>query len=679
MSSQQINNTFEGAGGPQREVSPNKDEWLDMAQEAFLTSTSYVDNNYRRKWEDGIKHFQSEHATGSKYTKSQYMYRSKIFRPKTRSAIRNNEAACASAFFSNQDVVAIEPEDPNNPAQEASAAIVEELLNYRLQKTIPWFLTVIGGFQDAQKVGVVCSYQYWDYQEIIETFEMPLPDGTTRDVKVPKVVKDEPVIELMPVENVRIHPAANWIDPVGSSPYLIRMVPMHVQDVRARMENEDPKTGQPKWKTLSDEQITAARRNTYDSTRQAREGRREEKYDPEATPVLSDYDTVWCHENFMMHEGVDYVFWTLGVEHRLTDPKPIEEVYWTGERPVVIGNCIIETHKLYPSSVSEIGSNLQKEINENVNQRMDNVKLVMNKRFVTRRGANVDLASLVRNVPGGVTQADDIAGDIRELEFNDVTGSSFQEQDRLNADYDGLVGTFSASSINTNRKLNETVGGMNMLRGATNSLVEFLIRMFSETWVEPVLRQLTKMEQKYETDMVVLSMAAGKAQLLQRYGIDQVTDELLNQELTLSVNVGTGATDPVQKMQQFMMGIQSVTQVAQVAATLPGVFDIAEISKEIFGRIGYKDGARFLLFDEQDPVQAQLQQQIQQAAQQIAQLQAALNEKQSDRQLKVVDTQMKEQGQDRRKGAELETRLMEKRMDLLNPVSGELEARRQAG
>jgi hypothetical protein len=136
-----------------------------------------------------------------------------------------------------------------------------------------------------------------------------------------------------------------------------------------------------------------------------------------------------------------------------------------------------------------MGASLQRETNETVNQRRDNVSLVLNKRYMVKRGADVDVQSLVRNVAGGVTMANNPEQDVREMEWNDVTASSYQEQDRLNVDFDELTGNFSSSSVMTNRKLNETVGGMQMLSGGANQLTEYLIRTLVETWVEPVLRQ----------------------------------------------------------------------------------------------------------------------------------------------------------------------------------------------
>jgi hypothetical protein len=65
-------------------------------------------------------------------------------------------------------VVSIDPVDESNQAQAWSALVMKELMQYRLTKTIPWFLTVIGGFQDAMTVGLVCSMQLWRYRQKME-------------------------------------------------------------------------------------------------------------------------------------------------------------------------------------------------------------------------------------------------------------------------------------------------------------------------------------------------------------------------------------------------------------------------------------------------------------------------------------------------------------------------------
>jgi hypothetical protein len=628
-------------------------DWLKVASEAYLNSTSYVDNNYRKQWEDNLRMFQSRHPNGSKYLSETYKHRSRLFRPKTRSVVRKNEAVAASAFFSNMDVISTTPQDDSNEMQSASAAVMKEILQYRLTKTIPWFQTLIGAMQDAEVIGVVCSYQYWDYKEIRTKTEQPYVDqlgqqiyndageALVQEVESVEVVRDKPCIELQPIENIRIDPAASWIDPINTSPYVIRMIPMYAGDVKAMMKDNDPKTGQPKWKTLDEGRLREAINGQDDTTRQVREQSREDSKG-NAKPI-QDFEIIWIHENFVRMNDKEYVYYTLGTIEMLTQPKLLKEVYFTGERPIVMGCCVIETHKAYPTSVVGLGTDLQKEANEIVNQRLDNVKLVLNKRWKVKRGKQVDIPSLLKNAPGSVTVVNEHE-DVEEINWPDVTASSYAEQDRVNLDYDELVGNFSAGSVQSNRKMNETVGGMGLIASGANQMVEYLIRTFTETWVEPVLRQLVKLEQAYETDEVVLSLAGGKSGVFQKYGIDKVTDQLLNQELTLTVNVGIGATDPNMKLQKFL---GAVSAFMGIAANAPPNANLEEISKEIFGNAGYKDGARFFN-KEVDPKVEMLTQQLQQMQQQLMmmeqQLKSRMAEKQLDSQTKLQTAQMGIQG-----------------------------------
>ena len=614
-------------------------DWLKLAADTYASSTSYVDSNYRKKLDDALRMFQSRHPQDSKYNTDAYKHRSKIFRPKARSMVRKYEAASASAFFSNVDVISTSPVDQDNPQQAASAAVMKELLQYRLTKSIPWFQLVCGGMQDAMTVGVVCSYQYWKYKAIdkeptiepvMDEMGQPVLDefGQSQYQSTPQkdIIDDKPCVELIPIENIRFDPGADWTNPAVSSPYLIRMIPMYICDIRALMEDGDEETGK-KWKSYTDAQIRSAMKNQNDQTRQTREQLRQDPMDASNAPI-GEYEIAWVHENFMRIDGTEMVYFTLGVEFMLTDPASIEKIYFHGERPIVIGSCVIETHKSIPESPVLMAEQLQREANEIVNQRLDNVKLVLNKRYIVKRGAQVDLKSIVRNVPASITLANDPVNDVRALEFNDVTSSSYQEQDRLNVDYDELTGNFSQGSVLTNRKMNETVGGMGMISQAANQITEYTIRTFTETWIEPVLRQLVKLEQKYETDEVILALAAGKAKLFEEYGVNQINDELLNQELTLTVNVGMGATDPIQRLNKFIGALSAYAQVA--AMQLPNI-EMEEVGKEIFGLAGYRDGARFSKQSDQNhAAQEQIKQVIQQANQIVQESQQAVAQKEQE-------------------------------------------------
>tara|TARA_B100000513_G_scaffold194917_1_gene124542 strand:- start:1631 stop:2728 length:1098 start_codon:yes stop_codon:yes gene_type:complete len=341
-----------------------------------------------------------------------------------------------------------------------------------------------------------------------------------------------------------------------------------------------------------------------------------------------------------------------------------------------MGYTVLEAHKIYPQSKVSLTSEIQKETNDIANQRLDNIKLALNGRMFARQGRNIDLNALVRSTPGGVVLMEDPANDVIVNRPPDVTQSSYIEQDRLNLDFDEIAGNFSTSSVQSNKSLNETVGGMQLISGAASAIGEYDLRIFSETWVEPTMRQLVQLEQAYETDTVVMTLAASDIDLYQTFGTNEVTDEIIKQKLSLNVNVGIGSTNPMEQLQKFTMGAQAVSQL--LGPLVAQSLNVKEIITEIFGKLGYKDGMRFFNFGEEDPNIQNMQQQMQQmqkalddknaelqAKIQIAQIQADSNirEQEIENQGDLVLEQMKQRGDDNRKKAELTLREAEKMLD----------------
>ena len=338
----------------------------------------------------------------------------------------------------------------------------------------------------------------------------------------------------------------------------------------------------------------------------------------------------------------------------LTDPTPVGEVYLhckNGDRPVVVGYSNIEAFKPYPSSRVEMLGPLQQESNDLANLRMDALKFSLTPMVKVRRGNKALVPALMNRSPAKVITMDDPATDVIEMAPPPVNSQAYAEQDRINLDFDELAGNFNNSSIQSNRRMNETVGGMAMLSGQSNTLMEYDLRVFSESFVEPVLRQMVHLEQAYETDSVVLALAAEKADLFQKYGINQITDDLLQGELTVNVNVGIGGTDPLMQGRKFALAMQTFGQLVSPLVQLygPNVLEtsgVEAIASEIFGKAGYKDGQRFLNFKDgqgEDPRIQQLQAQLGQMGQIIQQLQGQVKDKNIDRQVKLAEAQMKGQ------------------------------------
>ena len=595
----------------QREFDTNQPNWKRRMRDSWQFSTSFVDSNYRKNWDDSIRAFNNQHPGDSRYNTETFRKRSNIFVPKTRSIIRKNEAAAAAAFFSNMDRVSVSAVNASNQEERVSAEVMQHLLQYRLTKSVKWFQLTMGAIQDAQVQGAAIAHVHWKY-------------SMKRNVKGELVnAEDRPAVDLIPIENFRFDPSADWTDPVNSSPYLIHVFPMFALDVKQRMERPDPKGRQ--WKRYPDSVLLSS--TSDDSTRRSRSGTTQ---DPSTLQrSISDYDIVWIHRHIHRWNGTDYQFYTLNSEHLLTDPEPLESTVFHGQRPYVMGVAMIESHKPIPSTMPQLVRGLQDEINEIKNSRLDNVKFVLNKGYFAKRGKNVDLPALVRNVPGRVVLMDNPAEDVIENSWPDVTASAYAEEDRNNSNFDELAGNFSAASIQMANSAREPARAMTMLQAPATVLTEYLLKTFSETFVAPVLRQLVLLEQFYETDQNILNIAGEKSKLFQKHGTDKVTDDLLDKEMTVNVNVGMGATDPVSRLQKFLVGVTSFTK---ISVRPPAGVNLEEVWKEIMALSGYQDGERFTLGA--NPEMARLQQTNTQLMQALQQLKIKMHDKSEANQVK---------------------------------------------
>ena len=176
------------------------------------------------------------------------------------------------------------------------------------------------------------------------------------------------------------------------------------------------------------------------------------------------------------------------------------------------------------------------------------------------------------------------------------------KQDRLNSDFDELAGSFSSSSVGSNRAMNETVGGMEILTADATNISEYQLRIFTETWVKPVLEKILRLEQIYESDEEMLQVASGGMPT-------QEALKALQSKLIVKVNVGVGATSPQRKIEKLSLGLQTLGNF--IPAKLEEL-NHEEITKEVFGALGYQDGSRFFKEGEtEDPRIKQLQGQLQ--------------------------------------------------------------------
>lgn len=598
-------------------------DYLQLIAQAEDISKEDFNRRVQRGIASGQRAWRNEHSQGSKYLdKVNFRGRSRLFVPKTRSAIRKNKAGAAAALFATNDVISVSAEYDDDPAQLASAGVLSQIMNYRLSRTshksgLPWFAIAVAGRHVADVEGVTISKQYWDFHEeptgqmetVLEIDESGMPDAWGNPLMkaverpVMDIKRDRPMIDLLPYENCYLDPAAPWYDPVQLGAWFIARYPMHISDVREMMKQKGKNGQGVPWKEgITDEQLRLSR---MDDQRANQRRSRESGVDRlENLSMPREWDIIWINENFIRWNGKEEVFWSAGRHVQLSEPISTEEAYpeQYGMRPYIMGVSEIEPHVLSPMPPAESWQPLQLEINDVVNLRLDATKRSISPIAKVKRGRQVDYEQVRRRgQPEAMIILDNPEEDLVFEQTPGPQGQAYQEVAHANAMMDELAGQFSGSSVQTNRQLNETVGGMNMLKGAGDAVSEYDLRVWVETWVEPVLRQVINLIQHYESDDKIVALAGRKAQAWQRYGVNPSLDQLLEAEVTVKVNVGIGAQDPMQMLSKLNMAMQMLMPMGEMMMQQGITPNMETIIEEVMGRAGFKDGHRFFNFGEPPP------------------------------------------------------------------------------
>jgi hypothetical protein len=151
------------------------------------------------------------------------------------------------------------------------------------------------------------------------------------------------------------------------------------------------------------------------------------------------------------------------------------------------------------------------------------------------------------------------------------------------------------------------------------------------------------LEQHYETDDMVLAIAANKARLFPRFGVSKITDMMLMNEVNLTVNVGMGSSNPKERQQNFLAATGAAIN---LISTAPPSFNVIEGVKEIYSNAGYRDGSRFVS-EQQDP-------RLMKAMQMVQKAKGMLDNKQMELQAQGQIEQLKIASNEKIKGAQLQ-------------------------
>lgn len=151
-----------------------------------------------------------------------------------------------------------------------------------------------------------------------------------------------------------------------------------------------------------------------------------------------------------------------------------ENQEFDGEHPILKADYI-RTGETYGKGVCELLGDLQEQINEIANQRIDNINLILNKGMAVIENALVNAEEDLVSKPGWIvrikrTEIDDVKKAFAPIDWQDVTPNAYresQEIERMGQEATGANRVTIGSSDQV-RDTNQTLGGMELLRQTFN-------------------------------------------------------------------------------------------------------------------------------------------------------------------------------------------------------------------
>jgi hypothetical protein len=181
--------------------------------------------------------------------------------------------------------------------------------------------------------------------------------------------------------------------------------------------------------------------------------------------------------------------------------RDAEDPYFHGELPIVYGVDYPYPGELYGMSEIEPVERIQRAINAVLNQRLDNVQLVLRAMWKVRKGAGVDMHTLISS-PGNIVTTDDMNA-VEPIQVPDVTGNTFVgTMNYLTAAMQNGSGiTDYTMGINTSANVaTDTATGTRLVQQEANAQFKLKIQLFYHMVIERIVNQWKDLRIQFTTE-----------------------------------------------------------------------------------------------------------------------------------------------------------------------------------
>lgn len=192
--------------------------------------------------------------------------------------------------------------------------------------------------------------------------------------------------------------------------------------------------------------------------------------------------------------------------------REIDNPYFHGQIPIVCGVDYPYPGDLYGMGEIEPIERIQRAINAVLNQRLDNVQLTLNTMWKVKKGANVDMHTLISK-PGNIITATDIDG-VQPIAVPDVTGGTFvQTMNYLTSSLQNGSGItdYTIGLGNDSNVANKTATGTRLIQQEANAQFKLKIQLFNHMVVQPIANQWKDLRVQYTTEAQTLRIIGSEA------------------------------------------------------------------------------------------------------------------------------------------------------------------------
>ena len=263
-----------------------------------------------------------------------------------------------------------------------------------------------------------------------DAYGVPAGPPTKTTINAPVETVDYDNFEMAPVDLFEFFPDPDATD-VDEDHWYIHRSSSTVEELRRQGHDEA---------VLADLDSGYADANTYVEDRKANADIFQPTMDPRRKNVeLLEY---WgpSPEDYPLHgiKAGDQAQILIANRRTVVTCRP--NPFWHGMVPFVMNRDYVIPHEFYGVGECEIASDISHFINTLANQRIDNVRLALNRMYLVG-AVNADSIPYMVSRPGGVIPVTQV-GDVRALEQPDVTSSAYTEMEAARFALQNITGVW---------------------------------------------------------------------------------------------------------------------------------------------------------------------------------------------------------------------------------------------